>query len=406
MTPWLSVVGIGDDGIEGLSPAARAAIDQAEVLVGGRRHLAMLPADERERLEWPSPFDVSFPQLDEVRGRAVCVLATGDPNCHGVGTRLVEKIGLEELRMIPAPSAYSLACARLGWNLAEVETLTLHGRPLELLNAFVVPGARLLVLSADGSTPARIAGLLTGRGYGASGITVLEHMGGPDERVSRHAANAWPDERVASLNTVAVECVAAPDAPLLPRSPGLPDDAYEHDGLLTKREVRAVTLAALAPVPGQRLWDVGAGCGSVAIEWLRAAGRGDATAIERDPDRVRRIASNASALGTPRLDIVRGEAPRALADLPRPDAIFVGGGITAEGLLDACWPVLRAGGRLVANVVSVEGEQILGRWQRDLGGTLTRLAVSRAEPVGRFHGWRALAPVTQYAVTKTGGSGA
>ena len=400
MTRWLSIVGIGDDGLDGLAPVARAAIEQAEVLVGGKRHLSMLPADGREHLVWPSPFDSDFAQLDNYRGRPVCVLASGDPNCHGVGTKLVEKLGLDEIRMIPAPSAYSLACARLGWSLAEVDTLTLHGRPLELMHSFIVPGAKLLILSEDGATPARITALLCARGYGQSRVTVLEHMGGAKERVQSHTAQSWPDERVADLNTVALECVASGDAKLLPRTPGLPDDAYEHDGQLTKREVRCVTLAALSPVAGQLLWDVGAGCGSVGIEWMRAAARARTIAVESNAARCQLISANAAALGTPMLQIVHGDAPRALADLPPPDAIFVGGGVTSAGMLDACWSALKIRGRLIANVVSVEGEQVLATWQQSIGGSLARIAISRASAIGRFQGWRPLIPVSQFAVTK------
>jgi precorrin-6Y C5,15-methyltransferase (decarboxylating) len=400
MSPWLSVVGIGDDGLDGLSPAARAAIEQAEVLVGGKRHLSMLASDEREQLVWPSPFDGSFSQLDSYAGRAVCVLASGDPNCYGVGTKLVEKLGLDAVQIIPAPSAYSLACARLGWNLAEVDTLTLHGRPLELMHAYVLPGARLLILSADGGTPARIAALLCARGYGSSAVTVLEHMGGTHERLRSHTAQSWPDLNIANLNTVAVQCTPSADALLLSRTPGLPDDAYRHDGQLTKREVRSMTLAALSPVAGQLLWDVGAGCGSVAIEWMRATGGGRAIALESNPARIKMITENAASLGAPTLEIVHGKAPAALAGLPRPDAIFIGGGVTGEGLLDACWSALKPGGRLVANAVSVEGEQSLAAWQQRHGGSLTRIAISRAESIGRFKGWRPLMPVLQYAAGK------
>ncbi len=330
----------------------------------------------------------------------MCVLATGDPSCHGVGTKLVEKLGLESIQVIPAPSAYSLACARLGWNLADVDTLTLHGRPLELMHAYVQPGAKLLILTADGTTPAQIAALLCARGYGQSPLTILEHMGGSEERIRAKPAQAWRDDAFASLNTVAVDCTPSPEAVLLARVPGLPDNAYEHDGQLTKREVRSMTLAQLAPVAAQLLWDVGAGCGSVAIEWMRAAPRARAVAIESDASRVRFIASNAAALGTPALRIVHGDAPAALAGLPTPDAVFIGGGITGDGVLDLCWRALNPGGRLVANVVSVEGEQTLADWQQRVGGNLTRIAVSRAEPVGRLKGWRPLMPVSQFAVTK------
>lgn len=400
MSRWLSIVGIGDDGLDGLTAAARTLVDQAEVLVGGDRHLAMLPADGRERMSWPKPFDPTLATLKAYRGRPVCVLASGDPSCYGVGSLIAAQLGAEEMRIVPAPSAYSLACARLGWNLAEVETLSLHARPLELLHPFIQPQARLLVLSRDGDTPRQIAGLLCERDYGRSRVSVLEHMGGCEERVVSGAAASWDEKPSADLNTVAIECVADAGAALLPRVAGLPDDVFEHDGQLTKREVRAVTLAVLAPVAGQTLWDIGAGCGSVSIEWMRAARGARAIAIEENSERCRMIASNAQALGTPGLDIVSGRAPGSLRELPSPDAVFIGGGATREGLFDTCWAALDGGGRLVANGVTVEGEQALAEWRRKVGGSLVRLSIARAAPVGRFLGWRPSMPVTQFAATK------
>ena len=400
MKPWLAIIGIGEDGLAGLSPAARALVDGAELLVGGARHLAMVPDDGRARLAWPSPLRDAIPEIEARRGRPVCVLASGDPLCYGVGRRLLSYIPIEEVTIIPAASAFSLACARLGWSLPDTTCLTLHSRPLEDLHSAVQPDDRLLILSNDGGTPARVAALLRGRGYGASRITVLEHLGGPRERRVEARAEDLRDEIFADLNTLAVVCVAGPGAALLPVVPGLPDDAFESDGLLTKREVRAMTLAALAPVPGQLLWDVGAGCGSVAIEWLRAAPRGRAIAVERKPARAGMIAANASALGTPRLKIVEGEAPAALAGLAPPQAVFIGGAAAAPGLFDACWQALSPGGRLVANAVTLEGEAALIAWHGAHGGTLTRLAIARAQPVGGFTGWRPLMPVMQYAVTK------
>ena len=400
MSPWLSVVGIGEDGLEALSPAARALVDDAEVLIGGERHLAMLPDDGRERLAWPSPLAALVDEIAGRKGQRVCVLATGDPQCFGIGVTLAKRIPLPEMTIVPAPSAFSLACARLGWPLAEVETVTLHGRPLALLHPFVQPGARLLILSENATTPGAVAGLLRDRGYGGSRLTVLEHLGGVKERLYEATAETWSAKDVADLNTLAVECVAEPEAALLPRTPGLADDAFRHDGQLTKREVRAATLAALAPLPGQRLWDVGAGCGSVAIEWLRAAPRSMAIAIEQKAARRVLIADNAAALGTPQLEIVAGEAPDALAGLAVPDAVFIGGGAATAGIFEACWSALAPGGRLVANAVTLEGEGALARWQGEVGGTLTRLAVVRAEPVGEFLGWRPLMPVTQFATVK------
>ncbi len=400
MTPWLSIVGLGEDGLAGLSPAACALIESAEVLVGGERHLAMVPEDGRERLAWSQPFGHRVEEIAGRRGQRICVLASGDPMSYGIGATLARHVPAREMTVVPAPSAFSLAAARLGWSLQEVETLTLHGRPLELLHPYVQPGARLLILSEGGETPARVARLLCARGYGESRLAVLEHMGGVREQALEDTAADWAERETADLNTIAIDCIAGPEASLLPRTPGLPDAAFRNDGQLTKREVRAATLAALAPVPGQRLWDVGAGCGSIAIEWMRAAPRARAIAIERNRDRLALIADNAAALGTPTLEIVAGEAPGVLTRLAPPDAVFLGGGATREGLLEACWQALGPGGRLVANAVTLEGEQALVSWRGQVGGTLTRIAVSRAEPIGDRTGWRPLMAVTQLAVTK------
>jgi len=402
---WITVVGIGEDGLEGLAPAVRPLVDQAEVLIGGERHLAMLPADGRERLAWPRPLKDIFPLLEARRGRRICVLASGDPYCYGVGTTLARRYGAEALRVFPALSAFTLACARLGWSTAEVEGLTLHGRPLALLEAYLQPGTRLLILSEDGGTPGQVAELLRARGYGASRLVVLERMGGPAERRTEATAEAFAPGPIDPLNTVAVECRAAPGAAVLGRVPGLPDAAFRHDGQLTKREVRAVTLSSLSPAPGQLLWDVGAGSGSVAIEWMRSHPRCRAVAIEPRPERLALIAENAQALGTPKLGVVAGRAPAALDGLEAPDAIFIGGGIDGEGVFAACWEALNPGGRLVANVVTVEGEARLAHLHRDLGGDLVRLAVARVEPVGPFRGWRPLMTVTQWRLQKQPGRG-
>ena len=407
MKPWLTVVGMGDDGPDGLAPAARAVVEQARVVVGGQRHLHLVGhldppgPGERESIPWPKPFGALTETLDRLRGRPVCVLATGDPTCYGVGSILAERFGCEAVRIIPAPSAFSLARARLGWAAQEVETLSLHGRPLALVQPFIQPGARLLVLSANASTPVEVARVLRERGYGRSRLTVLSHLGGGNERMHAGTADSYRSEgAVADLNTLAIECVADPGAPLAPRTPGLADELYEHDGQLTKHEVRAITLAALGPVPGQLLWDVGAGCGSIGIEWMRTHPECRAVAIEPDGRRLEMIAANSAALGVPGIDVVNGRAIAALEGLAAPDAVFVGGGITEPGLLDVCRAALGPGGRLVANVVSVEGEAILDQWQRAHGGSLTRIAVTRCEPLGRFRGWRPMAPVTQLVWTK------
>ena len=401
MEAWLTIVGIGEDGLEGLGAAAHAAVDSADTLVGGARHLAMVPPDGRERIEWPRPFSALTDELRARAGRRVCVLATGDPFCFGVGTPIARHFSPEEMRVLPAPSAFSLACARLGWSLPEVDALTLHGRPPATFRSAMQPGARVLAMSHDATTPATIAGMLRDAGLGESRFVVLEHMGGTQERVRETTARGFSFEDVQDFNTVAVECAAAPVGPLLPRTPGLPDDAFEHDGQLTKRAVRAAALAALAPCSGQLLWDVGAGCGSIGIEWMRAARGARAIAVERKTERLTLIERNADRLGTPGLRIVHGEAPAALAELDgAPDAVFVGGGLSAQNLLRACWDALSSGGRLVAHAVSHEGERTLFDAHAEFGGELARIAVSHAVPLGRYRVFRPAFPVTELAVRK------
>jgi precorrin-6Y C5,15-methyltransferase (decarboxylating) len=399
MSGWLNIVGIGEDGLDGLSPAARGLVDTAEILVGGERHLAMIPADHpAERLHWGKPFDDSFAAIEAHAGRRVTVLTTGDPMNYGAGAVLSRRMKDAIAAVIPAPGAFSLAAARMRWPLQHVACLTVHGRAAETLYLHLYPGARLLILSNDGNTPAQVAGMLTARGFGDSRVVALDHMGGPREAHHEALAKDWGDGPVAALNTVAVECVAAPDARVHSCLAGLPDDAFEHDGQMTKRETRAATLAALAPLPGQLLWDVGAGCGSVAIEWMRAGGR--AIGIESNPGRMAMAARNAPLLGVPELALVGGEAPAALAGLEAPDAAFIGGGIGTNGLFEACWAALRPGGKLVANTVTIEGEAALAKLHREHGGEMVRLAVSRLSPVGTLHGWKPLMTVTQWQATK------
>jgi precorrin-6Y C5,15-methyltransferase (decarboxylating) len=400
--PWLAVVGIGEEGLAGLAPAGRALVETAEVLVGGARHLGMVPQGGAERLPWARPLDLTIAAIAQRRGRNVTVLASGDPLWYGIGVTLIRRFPRDEMTIVPQPSAFSLAAAQLGWPVADCATITLHGRPLDTLRLHLAPGRRILALSEDGDTPRAVAQLLTGLGWGPSRLAVFANLGGGQEAIVEEEAQSWGDRRVAALNTMAITCRCAPGARSLPLFAGLPDDAFEHDGQLTKREVRAATLAALAPLPGQTLWDVGAGCGSIAIEWLRAGAGRSAIAIERIAGRAAVIARNANSLGVPGLRIITGTAPEALDGLPVPDAIFAGGGIGDPGLLPALWARLRSGGRLVANVVTVEGEARLLDWQTDHGGALTRIAVSRADPVGRYHLWRSLTPVTQLTVTKPG----
>ena len=396
---WLSVIGLGEDGLAGLSAAARTLVEQAEVLVGGERHLLMLPPGKAERLPWRRPLADTVGEIAARRGKRVAVLATGDPLWYGVATLLARHFGREEMLILPGLSAFSLAAARLHWPLAECATITLHGRPLERLALHLAPGKRLLILSEDGGTPAAVAAHLAARGWGESRLTVLERMGGERERRHDASAENWHPERCADLNTLAVECVAGPAARILSRAAGLPDDAFQHDGQITKRAVRAATLAALAPLPGALLWDVGAGAGSISIEWLRLGG-GRAVAIEREAARAALIAANAAELGVPELEIVAGEAPAALRGLPPPDAVFLGGGVATPGLLEAAWSALAPKGRLVANAVTLAGETRLLEWHGRHGGQLSRIAVADAAPLGGGHTWRPHLPVTQLALSK------
>jgi precorrin-6Y C5,15-methyltransferase (decarboxylating) len=400
VSPWLAVIGIGEDGLAGLSAAARALIDGATLLVGGERHLALVPAGAAERLAWRQPLAETLALIAARRGTPVAVLASGDPLCYGVGATLARQFPAEEMLVLPQPSAFSLAAARLAWPLAECATITLHNHPIETINLHLAPGARILALTTDGDTPVPAAELLTKSGWGPSAMTVFAHMGGERERRIDATAETWPLGRVAALNTLAIECRPGPAARPLSRLAGLPDDAFEHDGQITKRSVRAATLAALAPLPGELLWDVGAGSGAIAIEWLRTSRALRAIAIERDAMRSAVIARNAAALGVPDLRVVQGAAPAALAGLPAPDAIFLGGSVSDAALWEALWKALKPGGRLVANAVTVEGEMQLARWYARFGGEMTRVAVSRAEAVGGYSGWRSSMSVTQLAVVK------
>ena len=406
MSGWLTVVGLGEEGPAALAPAARALIEGAEVLVGGTRHLAMIPDGRARRLAWRTPLAETMDEIRALRNRRVVVLATGDPFCFGIGTALRRAFPEEEIVTIPAASAFSHARARLGWSAEESVGVTLHGRPLETIRAHLAPGQRLLVLSHDGTTPAAVAAELTAVGYGASSLTVFAHMGGPDEACVSGRADGWRAAQVADLNTIAVDCRADGRAKRFWGTPGLPDRAFENDGQLTKREIRLQTVSALDPRPGAMLWDVGAGAGSVAIEWLLSERTAQAVAVERDAARAARIARNAAALGVPRLKVQHGAAPEALELLPVPDAVFIGGGLAVGGLIETCWARLAPGGVLVANAVTVAGEAVLADWCTRHGGTLTRLAISRAKPVGRHLAWRPLMPVTQLALAKSRAEGA
>jgi len=399
MSPWLTVVGIGEDGFKGLGRNARHALLRATRIIGGQRQLDLLPlCISGERQAWPSPFSLE-PVLSR-RGEPVCVLASGDPMFYGVGASLARQIAADELLVLPAPSSVSLAAARLGWPLQDVVTVSVVARPFAAINAHLASGVRLLVLSNDGGSPALIAALLTQAGFGPSRLTVFEHLGGANERRLDGLAADWHHLGTADLNLVAIDCLASSDTPPLSRLAGLPDSAFQHDGQLTKRDVRAMTLARLAPMPGELLWDVGAGSGSIGIEWMRTHPSCRALAIEPDPGRQGLIEHNRDALGVPGLHLIRGKAPDALHGLPVPDAIFIGGGVTRDGVLDTCWQHLRPGGRLVANAVTLQSEMTLMNWRAEHGGELTRIHVAQAQPLGEFDTWRQALPITLLEVIK------
>lgn len=398
MRPWLHIVGIGEDGLAGLAPATRAVVESAEVIVGGDRHHTLAGASKAERIAWPSPFDALIGVLEAHRGRRVVVLATGDPLWFSVGARIGREIAAQEIVYHPQLSAFQLASARMGWSMADLETLTVHGRPVEQMIAFIQPDARLLILTTGAQTPGQIAGFLSERGYGRSRMSVLANMGGVDEVRFDGVAESW-DHVVPAFNTLAVECLAAPDAALIPRVPGLADELFQSDGTMTKREVRAVTLAKLMPMRGALLWDIGTGCGSVAVEWMRAARYARAVGLEPRADRRAMAAANALALGVPGLQLIDGQAPAALVGLDRPDAVFIGGGLSDE-VFEAAWSALKPLGRLVANAVTIESEQEMLALHSRFGGELSKVQVARAEAVGRLSGWKPAMAVTQLSMVK------
>ncbi|WP_293448272.1 precorrin-6y C5,15-methyltransferase (decarboxylating) subunit CbiE [Planktotalea sp.] len=396
--PWLHIVGIGEDGMEGLVPATRAVVEAAEIIIGGDRHHRLSGSVSATRVAWPSPFDALIDVLESHRGKRVVVLATGDPLWFSVGARIGRAIDPSKITYHPQLSAFQLAGARMGWSMPDVETLTVHGRPVEQMIAYIQPDIRLLILTTGAETPAQIAAFLSARGFGQSKMTVLAAMGGQDEQRFDGIAADW-DHVVPAFNTMAVECIAAPDAALLPRVPGLSDELFQSDGTMTKQEVRAATLAKLMPMRGALLWDIGTGCGSVAVEWMRAARYARAIGIEPRADRRAMAAANALALGAPKLELIDGKVPEALAGLDAPDAVFIGGGLS-DATFDAAWGALRPLGRLVANAVTLESEAVLIRLHKVHGGQLVKLQVNRAEPVGSMTGWRPFMPVTQWSLIK------
>ncbi len=400
MTKWLTIIGMGEDGYEGLSATAKLVLQNTDVIVGSERLFGFLPALKAERQEWPQPFSAVVDQMKPLRGRNTVILATGDPMNYGVARKLLEFIPFAEMTVIPHLSAFSHVASRMGWSLPDCDTLTLHGRDAANIEAFIQPHAKLIVLTEDASTIHEVARRLVARGFEKSNITVLENMGGVREAKSSSVADTLPAKTFSDLNTLAIECVAGAKPFIRSRLAGLPDDAFIHDGQLTKREVRAATLAALSPAPDQLLWDIGAGCGSVAIEWMRSTRGCEAVAFESNTERLNMIAQNADRLGTPRLKIVAGDVPSALTGQRAPDAVFIGGGIGIPGVFETAWDKLKSGGRMVANVVTIEGEMHLYDLQEKHGGDLVRLEISNLTPIGPYRALKPRMAVTQWRAQK------
>ncbi|WP_075291182.1 precorrin-6y C5,15-methyltransferase (decarboxylating) subunit CbiE [Pararhizobium arenae] len=398
---WLTVIGIGEDGLAGLGDEAKRVLASAAVVFGGKRHIALAQtAITGERRCWLSPFERSVDEVVALRGTPVVVLASGDPFFFGVGVTLGRRIGREEMRVIPAPSAFSLAASRMGWALQDTVMVSLHGRPLDLVRPHLQPGSRVIALTSDEQGPEELARLLTEEGFGASRLTVLEALGGERERVTSFVASAFAISGIDPLNVCAIEVQADQDARVLTLASGLDDGLFEHDGQITKRKIRAVTLSALAPRRGELLWDIGGGSGSISVEWMLCDPEMRAIAIEASPERAARISRNAARFGVPDLRVVVGAAPAALEGLPVPDAIFIGGGGSEDGVMEAALSALRLGGRLVANAVTTEMEVVLLACQAKLGGSLTRIEIARASPVGSMTGWKPAMPVTQWTWVK------
>jgi len=395
--PWLTIVGLGEDGPDGLSAASRKAIDEAEIVMGAARHLSLLSTINAERLTWPIPFADGLPELMRHRGRKVVVFASGDPFWFGAGSVISKKFEPGEWRAYPGPSTFSLAAARLGWPLETTTCLGLHAAPLSRLRPHLAPGQKNLVLVRDGNAVKDLAGWLSEIGFGEAEMIILEALGGPRER--HRTVHAKTFDLTDVQHPVCVGLIIDSDGDPLPLASGRPDSFFDHDGQITKRPIRALTLSALAPKPGEELWDLGAGSGSIAIEWLLSHPSLSAIAVEAKEERVARIRANVEALGVDRLDVVQGLLPDAIDGLPSPDAVFIGGGMS-EALLNAVWARLQPGQRIVANAVTLETEALLIESQARFGGDLLRIELSEPTPLGRMRGWRASYPLVQWSVTR------
>ncbi|KAA0969544.1 precorrin-6y C5,15-methyltransferase (decarboxylating) subunit CbiE [Aureimonas fodinaquatilis] len=392
--PWLAIIGLGEDGPDGLNDASRKALAGAEVIFGAPRHLALIGADARGQA-WPEPF--ALEPLLALRGRPVAALVSGDPFWHGAGGSLAAHLQPHEWRAFPVASSFSLAAARLGWRLEDVCCLGLHAAPFERLVPHLADKQRLICLVRDGAAPAALAQWLVDHQFGNSTLHVLERLGGPDERMSRCTAAGFDVSNVSAPVCVAVELHGANGFLL---TPGRPDDEFAHDGQITRSAIRAVTLAALAPRAGQVLWDLGAGSGSISVEWCLAHQANRAHAVELKPERIVNIAANSRAFALEeRLHIHSGSSPLMLTALPPADAVFVGGGLSEE-LLALLWANTSTGTRIVVNSVTLESDALLTQQAGRFGGGLCRFAMSSAEPLGNLRGWKAARPITQWIVVR------
>lgn len=393
---WLTIIGWGERGTSGITPASLNALEQAEIIFGAHRHLKVLPGVDADVREWPVPFAEGVPMLLAERGRRVVMLVSGDPFWFGAGTVLARHLDPSEWAIYPGPSTFSLAAARLAWGLESTQCLGLHAAPLTRIRPFLQPGQRLLVLLRDGEAVAELGRQMTQWGFGPTVMHILEALDGPGERLRRINADQSPPDDV--QHPVALGLEVAGEGPPLPCTAGIPDDFFEHDGQITKQSVRALTLSALAPKAGERLWDIGAGSGAVSIEWLLAHPDNQAIGFEASAERAARAARNARSLGVDWLALVEGQAPKVLANQPLPDAVFIGGGLS-QALLQALWEYLPEGVRIVANAVTLESESLLMQWHQARGGELVHLAFSSAGPIGPRRGWKAQYPIIQWRVT-------
>ena len=398
---WLSIIGVGEDGFDQLSKPARVLLEQAEVLVSSQRIFDLLGEHDKEQITWGNNFSETVEKIIALKPRKVCILATGDPMFFGIGSTLTRYVNADETEIVPSPSIFSLICAKLMWSQRDAVAVSLHGREINSLLRFLHPGANLVLLSHDEQTPKKVAELLCDSGYAKTKMHVFEHLGGKQETISQTTADEFAVDNISGLNTIALQCNAEQPITPVSRTPGLADHYFSSDGVMTKKHVRALTLSSLAPQPGEILWDVGAGSGTIAIEWLRSVEGSKAYAIEQLPERIDYIRQNANKLGTPELHIIESVAdPQMLENLPAPDAIFIGGGSSNYKLISYCWDRLKPNGRLVINSVSVNAEQNLLKAAKEFGGEINRIAVEHLQSLGQQQAWKPERTISHYYVQK------